>query len=59
MCVGELVEAWIPAAYLEGLDDELEDDSACNEPQKYLVTERYASRGEDELSLEEGAVIEV
>ncbi|KAI6649113.1 Neutrophil cytosol factor 1-like [Oopsacas minuta] len=56
---GELLEAWIPAAYLEALDEEFEDDNKDTIPEKYYVIEGYVAKSEDELSLDKGDIIEV
>ena len=59
MLSGELAEAWIPAAYLESLDDDAFEESQELEPQKFVVTDRYSAKNGDELTLEEGDSIEV
>ena len=53
------MESWIPAAYLESLDDEADEEGKDSDPGKYLVLERYSAKNEDELTLEEGAIVEV
>ena len=55
----DLLEAWIPAAYLEALDEEYDEESKDSEPEKHTVIEGYVAKSEDELSVDAGTVIEV
>ena len=55
----ELLEAWIPAAYLEALDEEYDEESKDSDPERYTVIEGYLAKSDDELSVDTGTVIEV
>ena len=55
----DLLEAWIPAAYLEALDEEYDEEIKDSEPEKYTVIEGYVAKSDDELTVDADTVIEV